>query len=138
MFFTSLVAVSFLTLWPGFSGLSGTWAINLEKTEFGLASPGKLVVHLSQTASHLAICEVTTDSKGKHVSFWEYDLTRDEAMRSPREPVVLTATLIPGTPLNEEWRLLSSGELVITRSVFDGYETVNQQLVLKPSTDVID
>lgn len=138
MFLTSLVAVSFLTLWPGFSGLSGTWATNLEKSEFELASPGKLVVHLSQTASHLAVCEVTTDSKGTHVSFWEHDLTPGEAMLLSRERVVLTTTSIPGTPLNEEWRLLASGELVITRSVFDGYKTVNQQLVLKPSTDVIE
>jgi hypothetical protein len=138
MFIASLVAISFLTLWPGVSGLTGTWALNLEKSEFGLATPKQVVVHLSQTGSHLAICRVTTDSQGKHVSFWEYNLTRDEVVRAMREPVVLRMVSIPGTPTDEEWRLISSGELIITRSVLDGSRTVDQRLVLKPSTGLVE
>jgi len=142
----SLVAVSFLTLWPGYaaSTLSGMWVLNPEKSELGRSSvPGQIIVRSEQSGRRLTIWRITTDSWGQHLTWRKYVLDRrsapsNEVVRSIPGGIVLRIDSAPGMKTDEEWRVMPNGDLVIMRVVTKGFETLRERLVLEPVAHVAE
>jgi hypothetical protein len=111
-----------LTLLPGQASLTGTWALERVKSDFGaVAAPQRFVLHLEQTANHLTV----TIFDGQRVSYRE---CRIEAPPSS----ALTCLLPDG--IDETWQVTAADELTITRVVSMGSRPTRQRLVLARST----
>jgi hypothetical protein len=141
----SFIAIFALTPWYGYSAtsLSGIWVLNVKKSDFGLSDPPeRLIVRLQQADTSLAIWQLTSDSQGLHVTNQKYDLVRrsdplTKIVRSANRAVVLRLTA-PGIRITERWRVLRTGNLIITRVTSADSRKERQRLVLEPTKSVLE
>lgn len=124
------------------SGLSGIWALNRAKSNFGkVMASAQLVVRIERTGSRVATWRITTDSDGQHVSYRDYappgkQRSRIAAADSKPVTIALPAESTGATKITERWQVSEAGRLIIYGSIAGGPRTVDQLLVLEPSTGV--
>ena len=115
-----------LTLLPGQASLTGTWALQRVKSDFGsVAAPKEFVLHIEQTGNHLAATIFTADANGQRVSYRECRI-------EPQPTGALTCLLPDG--LDEAWQVTAEDELTITRLITARSQPVRQRLVLARAT----
>ena len=115
-----------LTLLPGQASLTGTWALERVKSDFGKAdAPSQFVVQVEQTGSHLAATIFTADADGQQVSYRE--------CRIEPQPTGAVTCLLPDG-VDETWQVTAKDELTITRVITKKSQSVRQRLVLARAT----
>lgn len=126
MQFASLIAIALLTLLPGHTSLSGTWALDRLRSDFGkAAAPGRFVMQLEQIGDHLAATIFTDDANGQRVSYRE--------CRIEVEPGTALLCLMP-SDADEAWHVMAGSELTITRVIATRSQPIRQRLLLVRST----
>ena len=93
----------FVTLLPGQAGLTGTWVLDVARSDFGVSiAPKQFIVRLDKEGNRLAITTFTVDDTGKHISY----------QHAERDGLLLrVSTNISNT--SENWRIISRRELII-------------------------
>ena len=115
-----------LTLLPGPASLTGTWALERVKSDFGKAdAPSQFVLQAEQTGNHLAATMFIADAGGKRVNYQECRI-------EPQPTGALTCLLPDG--VDETWQVTAADELTITRVITTESQPVRQRLVLVRAT----
>lgn len=120
----AMIVLCLLTLLPGNTTLTGTWALDRVRSDFGAAAaPKEFVICLEQLpGSRLDITVITGDSNGQRVTYLE-----------GLAPVDATSVLLR-INADEEWRLTAADELTITRVIHIQSQSIRQKLVLARCT----
>ena len=130
MQFASLIAFSILALAPAHINLSGTWALDRLRSDFGAAdAPRQLIVRVEQTDHYLGVTTLTVDDNGQRITYRE---CHAEAAHDGTR--LLLCAISDSTSGDEEWQVTPTGELAITRVVTARSHIIRQRLVLARST----
>lgn len=115
-----------ITLLPGPANLTGTWALDRMKSDFGKAdAPRQFVLQAEQTGDHLAATIFTADANGRRVNYRECRI-------EPQPTSALTCLMPDG--VDETWQVTAADELTITRVITTKSKPVRQRLVLVRAT----
>ncbi|HEU0124389.1 MAG TPA: hypothetical protein VFQ91_27920 [Bryobacteraceae bacterium] len=147
---TRLVLCAFvLGLLPA-ADFSGTWALVLEKSDFGRANPPKsMTMTVRQSPSQLAVSSTLVDARGESQSQYTLDLTgketentvrgnRSVSVTSWRGPAlhIKAKTTVQGMEIKtvDEWQLDSGGRiLTIFRTAVTPNGEIEQRYVYEKS-----
>jgi hypothetical protein len=123
-----LIVISILTLMPGHATLSGTWALDRVRSDFGAAdAPKQFVVRVEQTGSDLAVTLFTVDFNRKRLRYLE--------CRAANQPDGVLSCVTPdGVTADEKWQVTGIDQLTITRVIAARSQTTRQRLVLARSS----
>ena len=115
-----------LTLLPAPASLTGTWAIDRVKSDFGrAAAPKAFFLQIDQTGNYLAATVFNADANGQRVSYRECSI-------GPQPGSALLCLMPDG--VEETWQFTAADELTITRVITNKSQHIRQRLVLARAT----
>jgi hypothetical protein len=121
------VVLYLLTLLPGPASLTGTWALDRVRSEFGGANaPTRFVLYLDDSAGHLTAIVLVADDHGQRMGYRKCRIER-------QLNGALSSVKTDGVATDETWQITVTDELTITRVVDSRSQPVRQRLVLARS-----